>query len=119
MFANNMAIFRAVFEELLSVNKINSWRGQGRANQAVLEMRLGNWTGAEESFKAAIEVDPYFESGYLNLSELYRNLQRPEQEQKTLNNALFKLPKSAQVQYAFGLYLIRQQKHHKLSLIHI
>ncbi|WP_252734003.1 cytochrome c3 family protein [Pseudoalteromonas sp. C2R02] len=115
MSANNMAIFRAVFEELLSVNKINSWRGEGRANQAVLEMSLGNWTSAEESFKAAIEVDPYFESGYLNLSELYRNLQRPEQEQKTLNNALFKLPKSAQVQYAFGLYLIRQQQHHKAT----
>ncbi|WP_042143432.1 MULTISPECIES: hypothetical protein [unclassified Pseudoalteromonas] len=80
MFANNMAIFRAVFEELLSVNKINSWRGEGRANQAVLEMSLGNWASAEESFKAAIEVDPYFESGYLNLSELYRNLQRSDHE---------------------------------------
>lgn len=57
---------------------IKSIVGVVRAEQAVLEMSLGNWTSAEESFKSAIEVDPYFESGYLNLSELYRNLQRPE-----------------------------------------
>jgi len=115
MTANTVTVFRTAFNELLSANKINSWRGEGRVNQAVLEMALGNWASAEESFKAAIEVDPYFESGYLNLAELYRSLQKPENEKQTLHNALKRLPKSAQVQYAFGLHLIRQQQHEQAA----
>jgi len=65
---------------------------------------------------AAIKIDPYFESGYLNLAEVYRHQNKINLESQILEKAHALFPKSAEMQYAFGLHLVRQKQYHKATL---
>jgi predicted CXXCH cytochrome family protein len=108
--------FLLAFQELVIANQVNSWRGEGRANQASDAMNAKDWLGTEKNFLAAIEIDPYFEQAYTNLSEFYRQTQQTANAEKILKKGLNKLPKASSVLYAYGLHLIREQKHQQAVL---
>ncbi len=103
--------FNKAFQELLLSNNVNSWRGEGRANQAIVAITNKDWLAAEKNYIAAITVDPYFEQAYTSLAELYRQSQQGKKSAETLKTALVKLPNSAAIHYAYGLHLVRSQKH--------
>ena len=113
--SQKLPLFKKAFQELYLTNQISSWRGEGRLNQASVEFSSGQFSAAELSFKAVIDVEPYFEAGYVNLAEFYRSQQRVAQVQSVLTLGMEKLPESASLSYVFALSLVRQQQHHKAT----
>jgi len=103
--------FILAFKELMSANNVNSWRGEGRANIALVNMQQKEWLSAENNYQQAITIDRYFEQGYLNLAEFYRQTKRTEKSAEVLQLALKNLPKASGVHYAYGLHLVRAQQH--------
>lgn len=95
------------FAELVEYNEISSWRGEGGLNQSLIDIKLGQYNSAIERLKHAIKVDPYFEASYINLLDIYRANQLRVEEQKLYQKALSNIPKSAALQFSYGLYLIR------------
>ncbi|MEI6895607.1 MAG: cytochrome c3 family protein [Colwellia sp.] len=107
--AVDQAVFIRAFKELQQANNMSSWRGEGRMNIGINAMQSGDITMAEKSFKATIDIEPYFDTGYINLADLYRSLQKPAQVRSVLLKGMTNLPKSGTIKYSYGLYLIRQK----------
>jgi predicted CXXCH cytochrome family protein len=113
MFLANHHAFNVAFNELIKVNKTNSWRGEGIVNQGDIAVEMNQFSIAEKAFKKAVKVDPYFERSYINLSDLYRVQQRSKSVSIVLNKGMKMLPKSALIRYSFGLHLVRQKNTDK------
>jgi len=111
----NLMVFKQAFAELEFANELSRWRGEGRLNKGIVEITRGDVKRGEQSLKAAIEVEPYFEQGYINLADIYRSQQRPMQVNGVLNKGLKALPKSAALHYSYGLHLIRAAKRNKAT----
>jgi len=109
----NLDIFNQAFKELMNVYDINSWRGEGRLNQGSLALEMNDLTRAEKSFKQAIDIEPYFEGGYINLADIYRAQQRVLQVATVLLKGIRNLPNSATLHYAYGLHLRRRKEMNK------
>ncbi len=62
---------------------------------------------AEQAFLGAIEVEPYFDTGYINLADLYRSQQRNQEVGTVLIKGIKNLPNSGALKYAYGLHLVR------------
>lgn len=103
-------LFDHAFNDLLSANEINSWRGEGRANQGVLALEQGDIPAAEHAFSEAIKIDPYFEGAYINLADIFHGQGQPARLARVLQQGMARLPESATIRYAYGLYLVRQQQ---------
>ena len=115
--SGDQKVFEQAFKELTYANNINSWRGEGVANQGVLAIEMSKLTDAEKSFKRAIKIEPYFEAGYINLADIYRTQQRPFQVAAVMKKGIKNNPKSAALHYSYGLHFVRQKKLEKgLSL---
>jgi len=106
-------VFNDAFNELLSSNKLTSWRGEGRANQGLLALESNQVSKAERAFLGAITVEPYFDTGYINLADLYRTQQRSAEVASVLAKGMKNLPMSGTLKYAYGLHLVRTQRHLK------
>ena len=107
--AADQTVFVSAFNELQQSNEISSWRGEGRMNQGINALQNGDIKEAEKAFKATIVIEPYFDSGYINLADLYRSLQKPAQVSSVLLKGIKNLPKSGAIKYSYGLHLIRQK----------
>ncbi|NQZ27918.1 MAG: hypothetical protein HRT55_16555 [Colwellia sp.] len=105
--------FNSAFNELLSSNDLTSWRGEGRANQGLLALETNQISTAEQAFLGAITVEPYFDTGYINLADLYRTQQRSAEVASVLAKGMKNLPNSGALKYAYGLHLVRVQQHSK------
>jgi len=105
--------FNGAFQELLRSNELTSWRGEGRANQGILALEKRQVSKAEQAFQGAITVEPYFDTGYINLADLYRTQQRSADVASVLTKGMNNLPKSGALKYAYGLHLVRGQQHKK------
>ncbi len=101
--------FIVAFNELQLTNDISSWRGEGRMNKGISALQSGDLISAEKAFKATIAIEPYFDSGYINLADLYRSLQKPAQVSSVLMKGMKNLPKSDALHYSYGLHLVRQK----------
>ncbi len=101
--------FISAFKELQLSNEISSWRGEGRMNQGINALQSGDVFAAEKAFKSTIVIEPYFETGYINLADLYRSLQKPAQVRSVLIKGMKNLPKSGAIKYSYGLHLVRQK----------
>jgi predicted CXXCH cytochrome family protein len=111
--AADRPLFESAFRELMDANNINSWRGEGLANQGILAIEMNDFTEAEKSFKNAIKIEPYFDASYINLADIYRSQQRPFQVASVLSKGIKNNPKSAALHYSYGLHLVRQKKMQK------
>ncbi len=105
--------FNTAFNELLATNELTSWRGEGRANQGLLALEKNQVSEAEQAFLGTITVEPYFDTGYINLADLYRSQQRSAEVGSVLSKGMKNLPKSGALKYAYGLHLVRVQRHAK------
>ncbi|MDT0602504.1 tetratricopeptide repeat protein [Thalassotalea castellviae] len=108
--SENQTSFSKAFEELTKASEVNSWRGEGRINQAVIALEVNDTLGAEASLKQAIKIEPYFDVGYINLADLYRSQQRSSLVSSVLRQGMKNNPLSGALTYSYGLHLVRQQK---------
>lgn len=99
--------FQKAFEALITANNISSWRGEGHLNQGIVEMSRNNPSEVEKRYKAAIKVDPYMETPYINLADFYRSQERESLVKSVLLKGLRSMPKSGSLHYTFGLHLVR------------
>lgn len=106
----DQSVFDLAFKELMFSMKVNSWRGEGMANQGVIAIEMNQASEAEKAFKIAIKIEPYFEAAYINLADIYRAQQKPFQSNSVLSKGIKNNPKSANLHYSYGLYFVRQQK---------
>jgi len=74
---------------------------------------MNELSDAEKSFKNAIKIEPYFETGYINLADIYRAQQKPFQVASVLSKGIKNNPKSADLHYSYGLHFVRQKKIEK------
>ncbi len=111
--AANQQAFNQAFSELLQSHQLTSWRGEGRANEGLLALDTNQVTKAEKAFLGAIRVEPYFDTGYINLADLYRTQQRNADVASVLEKGMKNLPTSAALKYAYGLHLVRAKQHAK------
>jgi tetratricopeptide (TPR) repeat protein len=68
-------------------------------------LNMGQHAESEQLFLAALEADPSEYSGYLGLSECYRNLQRPEDQLAMVEQAMVLAPEDPDVWNAKGVAL--------------
>lgn len=104
---HDMSLLRTTIQELMEVNAVNSWRGEGHVNQSILNGKLNKNNAAIISLQKAMEADPYFYPSYINLAEHYRIQKDVSKEKNILLKGLDKNPKSAALHYAHGMHLIR------------
>lgn len=113
VYANvkDAGVFKQAFEEYQTFADVNSWRAEGRLNKGNGEMRMQALDDAVSSFIKTIEIEPYFDAGYINLADLYRARQQPQKVAEVLQKGLNNLPDSASLNYSYGLYLVRQKSY--------
>ncbi|WP_416305136.1 cytochrome c3 family protein [Neptunicella sp. SCSIO 80796] len=105
------AAYNRAFDELITSLKVNSWRGEGHANQAAIHIELNQLDKAAEQFRQSISNDPYFPGSYLGLAEVYRLQQQQDKLDKLYHSALERLPESAELHYSYALYQVRKQQY--------
>ncbi len=88
---------------------VSSWRGEGLLNQGLNAERSGDIDEAIANYQQAIDRDPYFEPGYINLTELYRREGDIRREQLLYTRGLNALPNSSVLRYSYALYLVRRK----------
>jgi predicted CXXCH cytochrome family protein len=99
--------FKNAFSELAIANQITSWRGEGSLNSSLINIQQGALKQAILDLEHGILVDPYFEANYINLADLYRQLQQTDKEKQVYQRGLTNVPKFAPLHYAHGMFLIR------------
>jgi len=102
------ALERAI-AEYRDVQAYNADRADAWLNLGSLDSRLGNRAAAEAAYLRAIGVQPSFMPPYVNLADLYRQQGRDADGERVLRQALSAHADSADVHYALGLLLVRQQ----------
>ncbi len=97
-------------QEYIQVQRFNGERAGSHLNLGILYFRQGYPDRAEQAFKTAIALEPYFVYSYINLSDLYRGQGLNDEGEKILREALVISPNSADLHYALGLALVRQKR---------
>jgi predicted CXXCH cytochrome family protein len=77
-------------------------------NAGNLALRRGKTDEALAAFRRAIDLDPRFVGAYVNLADLYRQLGRDPDAQRSLRDGLAISPQAADLHHALGLLLVRQ-----------
>ena len=113
MSIEDKPLFDKAFKALITASEVNSWRGEGLANQAMLSLEMNELMAAEKLLKNAINIEPYFEVSYINLADLYRAQNKPFLVASVLSKGIKHNPKSADLHYSFGLHFVRQKKIEK------
>ncbi len=97
-----------VLEEYIRAQMINADHPSAHLNLGILALNQGDYAGAEASYKRAIEIEPGFTTAYINLADLYRVMNREQEGERVLREAIEKGPEMAAVNYALGLNLVRR-----------
>lgn len=110
---------KQAFVELLQVDELSSWRGEGRMNIATAHDFAGDMPAAEKTYRASLEIDPSFAPALINLSELLRRTGREADSFEMIEKASqaegFVDPA---IHHAYGLALIRTGQSDKaLSIL--
>lgn len=76
-------------------------------NLGNLYLERGEYDRAAASYKKAIEIEPAFIPGYINLADVYRLQNQDEKGRSILLHTLDIAPESASAHHALGLLMIR------------
>ena len=104
--------YHEALEELMTASRANSWRGDALNRLANLYIAQGDFEKTEQSYLTAMNVDPYFESSYINLADLYRQFHQVGKAEKLYQLAISNIPDSPMLHYSYGLFLLRQKGLH-------
>jgi tetratricopeptide (TPR) repeat protein len=78
-----------------------------------LESGMGFSILAEQAYLKALEIEPNYVPALINLSDLYRAIGSDGESEALLRRALEIAPDSANVNHAYGLYLVRSGKQNE------
>ncbi len=100
----------AALDEYRAVQRLNADDPSAYVNLGLLHQRLGESQRAEDAYKRAIRMSPFFIPGYLNLADLYRTSGREKDADQVLRDGLRIHESSPEIHHALGLSLVRQQR---------
>ena len=79
-------------------------------NLAVLETDLGRLDLAEQEYRKALSMDPYFLPARQNLASLYNQMGRNSDAERELREGIRQLPDQGEVHYSLGLLLAEERR---------
>jgi tetratricopeptide (TPR) repeat protein len=97
--------------EYIEAQQAMAERPEAQANLGNLYTAQGNTALAVAAYNTAIELNPVFTPGYVNLSDLYRSQGDEQAAEQVLRRALKELSGNADIHYVLGLSLVRQQRN--------
>ena len=97
-------------EDYVAAQLASAERPEAQTNLGNLYAAQGELEQAETAYETAIDLNPVFTPGYINLADLYRVSGNETAAEKLLRRAIRVIPENADVHYALGLSLIRQQR---------
>jgi tetratricopeptide (TPR) repeat protein len=95
-------------EEYIVAQELNADRPEAHLNLGMLFTHEGQPAEAEFELKTALSIDPWFVPAAVNLSDLYRSLDRDLDGEAVLRSALKRSPEDPALLYALGLLTIRK-----------
>jgi tetratricopeptide (TPR) repeat protein len=104
------ADFAKALDEYVRVQLYNADRPEGRMSLGNLRVQQGDTAAALAEYRKAIEIDPTFEAAYTNLADVHRNSASETEAEAALRQGLARNPRSAALNYALGLSLVRQKR---------
>lgn len=104
------AAFVAARREFLIASNQTTWRGEGHFNLGLYESAQNNRELAEQHYKKAIQIDPYFPASYVNLADLFRAFGEDAKNSEMIESGLSVLPDNADLNYSKALNLIRNRQ---------
>ena len=104
--------------EYIGIQRYNSDRAFARTNLGNVYRAQGAFESAVTNYQGAIEIEPYFETSYVNLADLYREQNRDDLAKATLEKGTKNAPNSAAIQFSLGLLHLRQDNS-TLALAHL
>ena len=93
--------------EYRSAQRLESDRPGAHANLASLDRMQGDLVAAERGYRQALKTGSYFIPAYIDLADLYRELQRDGEAEQVLSQGLALAPDSAELNHAAGLAAVR------------
>ena len=108
--AQQRETFNKAVSEYISSQMTNADRPESHLNLGNLYAELGRFPEAEDSYDAAIKLEPSFMPAYVNLADLYRAEGRDTEAESLLRSALGISPWNGDVYHALGLLLVRQNR---------
>ena len=97
-------------EEYREAQWRNRDRPEAHVNLGALYAQIGDLDNSRIEYETALRVGPHFVPTYLNLADLNRALDRDEEGEHLLREALAIAPDSADAHHALGLLLVRQRQ---------
>ena len=104
------AVLQQGIEEYIDSQLANAERAEAQTNLGNLYAQQGKATQAEQAWRTALELNPAYIPAWVNLADFYRARQDEAAADKTLRDAIARFPDAADLHYALGLSLIRQQQ---------
>ncbi len=105
-----MSIYNRAVNEYIESQTANADRPEALLNLGIYYLAKGDANKAEAACKKAIGLEDVFVPAYVNLADLYRMQEKETDAYKVLLKARDIAADNANVHYALGLLLIRQQK---------
>lgn len=106
--AERRAAFDAALAEYVAGENFNADRPESRANLGALALSRGDVAGAENFYRAALELDPSFSPAALALADILRGRGDEAGAEAQLRQALAASPRAAPLYFALGLSQVRQ-----------
>lgn len=97
-----------VIDEYLEQLSLNADRAEALTSRALVHLAMGELNRAETDLQTALERNPAWVPGMVNLADLYRATGRDAQAGPLLKQALALSPQASQVRVAVALWYVRQ-----------
>jgi tetratricopeptide (TPR) repeat protein len=107
---NDAQRFNRAISEYERSLMLNSDFPANASQLGILYLRMNRYDEAKRWLSFSIELDSQFEAGYLNLADLYRQLNDDAKTIETLQTGLHVLPKGANLHYSLCLANVRLGK---------
>ncbi len=102
-----------VIKEYEETQMLNADYPAAHINMGNLYLDCGEHDRAAALYKKAIEIEPAFIPGYINLADVYRLQNKDAEGRKVLHQAFNIAPESASAHHALGLLMIRTGEQKK------
>jgi tetratricopeptide (TPR) repeat protein len=93
--------------EYIETQEFNSDRAYARSNIAGVRAAQGDIPGAIAAYRGALDIEPGFAPGWVNLADLLRSGGDEAAAIELLRTAVTRLPDSAEINFALGLAEVR------------
>ena len=97
-----------VIDEYLEHLSLNADRAEALTSRALVHLAMGELNRAEADLLTALERNPAWVPGMVNLADLYRVTDRDAEAGPLLKQALVLSPQASQVRVAVALWHVRQ-----------